>query len=231
MQEWQGPAHHTHFLKLTCMCVCACMCECEYLFQQEGGCSEGEGPAVAIVEELLGLPGSVHHLIINTGDVQDQTNDQTETCTHTHGHTWTHTRTRTMSFLGSPLVSSSADHLRSNIFLLHQKHKTNVWTASTSNWKSGGKLGVIIRPIIVNVEAGYLLTAASCWGSLGLFGAWGGHVIITHPGYRRLLGGRDDAAPAALACSCCFVFIAVSFVNIKAYEHVNHTRFCPRMEF
>lgn len=89
---------------------------------------------------------------------------------------------------------------------------------SIRDWRSGGELGAIIRPILVNVEAGYLLTAASCWGSLGLFGACEGHVIINQRGYRRLLCGRDDAAPAALVCSCCFVFIAVSSVNIKAYE-------------
>lgn len=42
---------------------------------------------------------------------------------------------------------------------------------SIRDWRRGGELGAIIRPILVNVEAGYLLTAASCWGSLGLFGA------------------------------------------------------------
>lgn len=66
------------------MGLCVCVCARRYLFQQEGRSSEGEGPAVAIVEELLRLSGSIHHLIINAGDVQDQTNDQAETCTHTH---------------------------------------------------------------------------------------------------------------------------------------------------
>lgn len=59
-----------------------CVSACKYLFQQEGRCSEGEGPAVAIMEELLRLSGSIHHFIINAGDVQDQTNYQTEACTH-----------------------------------------------------------------------------------------------------------------------------------------------------
>lgn len=34
-----------------------------------------------VVEELLGLSGPVHHLVINTGDVEHQANHQTETCT------------------------------------------------------------------------------------------------------------------------------------------------------
>lgn len=34
-----------------------------------------------VVEELLGLPGSVHHFIINTGDVEHQAHHQTEACT------------------------------------------------------------------------------------------------------------------------------------------------------
>lgn len=72
-------APYARFLNLR---VCVCVSACKYLFQQEGRCSEGEGPAVAIMEELLRLPGSIHHFIINAGDVQDQTNYQTEACTH-----------------------------------------------------------------------------------------------------------------------------------------------------
>lgn len=34
-----------------------------------------------VVEKLLRLPGSVHHLIINTGDVEHQAYHETETCT------------------------------------------------------------------------------------------------------------------------------------------------------
>lgn len=48
------------------------------LFEQEGRGSEGKRPAVMVVEELLGLPGPVHHLIINTGDVEHQAHHQTE---------------------------------------------------------------------------------------------------------------------------------------------------------
>lgn len=152
-------------------------------------------------------------------------------------HTRTHTCTR--HFVVHLLSHLQIISAQTFFFIKNTKHvvtwekrrRSNVWTASICDWRSGGKPGARIRPVTVNVEAGYLLTAASCWGSLGLFGAREGHVIINHPGYRCLLCGRDDAAPAALVCSCCFVFIAVSFVNIKAYEHVNHTRFCPRLEF
>ncbi len=67
-----------------CVCVYVYVLGCvfffDYLFKQEGGGGEGEGPAVVVVEELLWLSGSVHHLIINTGDIQDQANHQTETC-------------------------------------------------------------------------------------------------------------------------------------------------------
>lgn len=72
------------------MCVCLCVCLCvysEYLFQQEGRGSEGEGPAVMVVEELLWLSGTVHHLVVDAGDVQDQTNHKTKTCGQTHTHT------------------------------------------------------------------------------------------------------------------------------------------------
>lgn len=34
-----------------------------------------------VVEELLGLPGPVHHLVINAGDVEHQAHHQTEACT------------------------------------------------------------------------------------------------------------------------------------------------------
>lgn len=51
------------------------------LFEQEGRGSEGEGPAIVVVEELFGLSGPVHHLIINTGDVEHQADHQTEACT------------------------------------------------------------------------------------------------------------------------------------------------------
>ncbi len=34
-----------------------------------------------VVEELLGLPGPVHHFIINTGNVEHQAHHQTEACT------------------------------------------------------------------------------------------------------------------------------------------------------
>lgn len=74
-------ALYARFLNLHA-CVCVCVSACKYLFQQEGRCSKGEGPAVAIMEELLRLPWSIHHFIINAGDVQDQTNYQTEACTH-----------------------------------------------------------------------------------------------------------------------------------------------------
>lgn len=37
-----------------------------------------------VVEELLGLSGPVHHLIIDAGDVENQPHHQTETCTATH---------------------------------------------------------------------------------------------------------------------------------------------------
>lgn len=46
-----------------------------------------------VIEELLGLPGPVHHLVINTGDVEHQTHHQAEACvqhitpeTHKSGH-------------------------------------------------------------------------------------------------------------------------------------------------
>lgn len=74
-------ALYARFLNLHA-CVCVCVSACKYLFQQEGRCSKGEGPAVAIMEELLRLSWSIHHFIINAGDVQDQTNYQTEACTH-----------------------------------------------------------------------------------------------------------------------------------------------------
>lgn len=67
------------------MCVCVCLLFADYLFQQEGGGGESEGPAIVIVEELLWLSGSVHYLVIDAGDIQDQTNHQTETCGHTCG--------------------------------------------------------------------------------------------------------------------------------------------------
>lgn len=34
-----------------------------------------------VVEELLGLSGPVHHLIIDAGDVENQPHHQAETCT------------------------------------------------------------------------------------------------------------------------------------------------------
>lgn len=71
----------------------------------------------------------------------------------------------------------------------------------------------------MNVEAVYLSTAASRWGFLGLFRARGGHVIINHPGCSSL---RDDTAPAALVCSCCFLFIVrfiLSYSNPQAWEY------------
>lgn len=49
------------------------------LFEQEGRGCEGEGPAVVIVEELFGLSGSIHHFIVDTGNVQDQPHHQTQT--------------------------------------------------------------------------------------------------------------------------------------------------------
>lgn len=49
------------------------------LFEQERRRSEGEGPAVVVVEELLRLPGPVHHLIVDAGDVENQPHHQTET--------------------------------------------------------------------------------------------------------------------------------------------------------
>lgn len=45
-----------------------------------------------IVEELLRLPGPVHHLIVDAGDVENQPHHQAEACTPAH-HTHTHTRT------------------------------------------------------------------------------------------------------------------------------------------
>lgn len=34
-----------------------------------------------VIEELLRLPGTVHHLVINAGDVEHQPHHQTEACT------------------------------------------------------------------------------------------------------------------------------------------------------
>lgn len=51
------------------------------LFEQEGGGGEGKGPSVVVVEELLGLPGPVHHLVIDAGDVEDQAHHQAQACT------------------------------------------------------------------------------------------------------------------------------------------------------
>lgn len=48
------------------------------LFQQKGACSEGERPAIMVVEELLRLTGPVHHLVVDTGDVENQPHHQAE---------------------------------------------------------------------------------------------------------------------------------------------------------
>ena len=51
----------------------------DYLIQQEGNGSEGEGPAILVGEVgLVGL-GPVQHLIVDTGDVQHQTDHQRKT--------------------------------------------------------------------------------------------------------------------------------------------------------
>lgn len=48
-----------------------------------------------VVEELLGLSGPVHHLIIDAGDVENQPHHQTETCTQTrHSNSDTSVRER-----------------------------------------------------------------------------------------------------------------------------------------
>lgn len=66
--------------------VPVCVCRSGYLFEQEGRGSEGEGPAVAVVEELLWLSGSVHHLVVDAGDVEDQAHHQAEACGRTHNN-------------------------------------------------------------------------------------------------------------------------------------------------
>lgn len=48
------------------------------LFEKEGWGGKGKGPAVVVIEELLWFPGPIHHLIINTGNVEHQAHHQTE---------------------------------------------------------------------------------------------------------------------------------------------------------
>lgn len=99
-------------------CIRVCVTRFNHLFKQEGGGSEGEGPAVMVVEELLRLSGSVHHLVIDAGDIQDQTYHETETCRDIKTHTYC--ILIILRVLQYTLCESSLPFEHQNIHLVHK---------------------------------------------------------------------------------------------------------------
>lgn len=64
-----------------------------YLCEEEGDGSKREGPAILIAEICFITLGPVQHLIINAGDVENQTHHQRQTCvteTHQFEPAWHH---------------------------------------------------------------------------------------------------------------------------------------------